>query len=348
MGNILRSQKQQQKPQEPVDPHGLKPATAAIAALTRDLRSFESSSVVPEGLGQHVTSSKKEQITWYKYMSEAYRTTAPSPRTPAEAAQLVATALNWIPRVDLEVNVNCIGDGDGFTAYVAIRDDPRELANVPQEVYEMLTARTKARIRRDYWSADTLRSTLDKSGYKIIICSGNEILARKYRIRLRGVDAPELKMPYGKESKNALEKLIGGKSTKIYVYGQDQFERYVGDIYCDSVFIQEEMLRNGHAWHFKNYDRRPEFSAWERKARAARKGLWASRNPEKPWHWRRDERNERHGTIEWETLFTKVIACFVAVAERLFMGGLLLARRNLLKLAILLGLMELVIIFMEQ
>ncbi|KAM0866253.1 hypothetical protein ACQ4PT_042747 [Festuca glaucescens] len=335
MGNILRSQKQQQKPQEPVDPHGLKPATAAIAALTRDLRSFESSSVVPEGLGQHVTSSKKEQITWYKYMSEAYRTTAPSPRTPAEAAQLVATALNWIPRVDLEgifefynfptsslpaassnhlltslpagvqfvlntlpVNVNCIGDGDGFTAYVAIRDDPRELANVPQEVYEMLTARTKARIRRDYWSADTLRSTLDKSGYKIIICSGNEILARKYRIRLRGVDAPELKMPYGKESKNALEKLIGGKSTKIYVYGQDQFERYVGDIYCDSVFIQEEMLRNGHAWHFKNYDRRPEFSAWERKARAARKGLWASRNPEKPWHWRRDERNERHGTIE--------------------------------------------------
>ncbi|KAM0866251.1 hypothetical protein ACQ4PT_042747 [Festuca glaucescens] len=209
MGNILRSQKQQQKPQEPVDPHGLKPATAAIAALTRDLRSFESSSVV---------------------------------------------------------NVNCIGDGDGFTAYVAIRDDPRELANVPQEV--------------------------------IIICSGNEILARKYRIRLRGVDAPELKMPYGKESKNALEKLIGGKSTKIYVYGQDQFERYVGDIYCDSVFIQEEMLRNGHAWHFKNYDRRPEFSAWERKARAARKGLWASRNPEKPWHWRRDERNERHGTIE--------------------------------------------------
>jgi hypothetical protein len=37
-------------------------------------------------------------------MSEAYRTTAPSPRTPAEAAQLVATALNWIPRVDLEVN----------------------------------------------------------------------------------------------------------------------------------------------------------------------------------------------------------------------------------------------------
>lgn len=45
-------------------------------------------------------------------------------------------------------------------------------------------------------------------------------------------------MTYGKESKDALVKLIGEKSTRIYVYEQDQFGRYVGDIYCDSVFIQ--------------------------------------------------------------------------------------------------------------
>jgi len=45
-------------------------------------------------------------------------------------------------------------------------------------------------------------------------------------------------MPNGKESKDALVKLIGGKSVTIYVYGQDQFGRYVGDIYCDNVFIQ--------------------------------------------------------------------------------------------------------------
>jgi endonuclease YncB( thermonuclease family) len=45
-------------------------------------------------------------------------------------------------------------------------------------------------------------------------------------------------MPYGKESRNALVKLIGGKRTTIHVYCQDQFERYVGDIYCNNVFIQ--------------------------------------------------------------------------------------------------------------
>ena len=45
-------------------------------------------------------------------------------------------------------------------------------------------------------------------------------------------------MTYGKESKSALVKLIGGKRTTIHVYGQDQFDLYVGDVYCNGVFIQ--------------------------------------------------------------------------------------------------------------
>ncbi|KAM3274084.1 hypothetical protein ACQJBY_043335 [Aegilops geniculata] len=174
-------------------------------------------------------------------------------------------------------------------------NDPRESANLPQKVYEMVTERTQARIRRDYDRADTLRNTIDEAGYKIIIRSGSEILARKYRIRMR-----------------------------IYVYEQDQFGRYVGDIYCDSVFIQEQMLKNGHAWYFKNYDSRREFSEWERKARAACQGLWALNNPEKPWDWRRDERNGRHITIQ--KMFAKVA----------WLGALLFGGRYLKKLAIFL------------
>uniref|UniRef100_A0A0D9XNB9 TNase-like domain-containing protein n=1 Tax=Leersia perrieri TaxID=77586 RepID=A0A0D9XNB9_9ORYZ len=60
---------------------------------------------------------------------------------------------------------------------------------------------------------------------------------------------------------------------------------------------QEQMLKNGHVWHFKTYDKRPEFARWEREARAADRGLWASGNPEKPWDWRRDQRNARQDAI---------------------------------------------------
>ncbi|KAM3312312.1 hypothetical protein ACQJBY_032337 [Aegilops geniculata] len=309
-----------QQQQQQADGHG-------VASLAHDLLNFESASMVPEGLRQHVTASKKAQIKWYQNMLEAYKNARTPPRTPEEAAQLVASALNWIQRADLEgilefynfpipslpaassnhrptslpegvqfvlntlpVHNQNIGDGDGFTAYVATTD-PRESGNVPIEVHEMVIARTEARNRRDYKSADALQSSLKEAGYKIIVCSDEEILARKYRIRMRGIDAPELKMTYGKESKNALVKLIGGKRTTIHVYEQDQFDRYVGDVYCNGVFIQEKMLKNGHAWHFTTYDKRPEFAKWEREARAAQRGLFASLNPEKPWDWRREQRN---------------------------------------------------------
>ncbi|TKW07909.1 hypothetical protein SEVIR_7G338500v4 [Setaria viridis] len=302
-----------------------------VASLLQDLLYFECTSLVPEALGQHVTSSKKAQVKWYRNILEAYKNTRPPLKTPEEAAQLIATALSRIQRADLEgvlsfynlpipfplppsgsasslpegvqfvlntlpIHNKCIGDGDGFSAYVDTAD-PRESANVPLEVHEMVIARTEARTHRDYQKADALQRSLHEAGFRVITISGEEILAKKYRIRMRGVDAPELKMANGKESKNALVKLIGGKRVTIYVYGQDQFGRYVGDIYCDDVFIQEQMLKSGHVWHFKIYDKRPEFAQvygilqWEREARAARRGLWASENPEKPWDWRREQRS---------------------------------------------------------
>uniref|UniRef100_A0A0E0MBM2 TNase-like domain-containing protein n=1 Tax=Oryza punctata TaxID=4537 RepID=A0A0E0MBM2_ORYPU len=260
--------------QQPLGPHGVTPSTVGVAALAHDLLNFGSTSMVPDGLNQHVASSRKAQgiLEFYNFPISALPT-ASSNDQPSSLPEGVQFVLNTLPVYD-----KCIGDGDGFTAYVSTTD-PRESANVPLEVHELVIARTQARKCRDYQSADALLSSLDEAGYK-------------------GIDAPELKMPYGKESRNALVKLIGGKRVKIYVYGLDQFGRYVGDIYCNNVFIQEQMLKNGHAWHFKTYDKRPEFARWEREARAANRGLWASGNPEKPWDWRRDQRNARQEAIQ--------------------------------------------------
>jgi len=60
----------------------------------------------------------------------------------------------------------------------------------------------------------------------------------------RGIDAPESAMPYGKEAKEALLKLVQGKSLKVYVYDEDRYGRCVGDIYCDGVFVQVGLLHS--------------------------------------------------------------------------------------------------------
>lgn len=54
----------------------------------------------------------------------------------------------------------------------------------------------------------------------------------------RGIDAPESSMPFGKEAKEELVKLVQGKCLKVYVYGEDRYGRCVGDVYFNSVYIQ--------------------------------------------------------------------------------------------------------------
>lgn len=97
-------------------------------------------------------------------------------------------------------------------------------------------------------------------------------------------------MPYGKEAKEELVKLVQGKCLTVLVFYEDRYSRSVGDVYCNGIFVQELLLKKGFAWHYKAYDQRPEFEKWEKEARRKRIGLWASSNPEMPWEWRKDRR----------------------------------------------------------
>lgn len=54
----------------------------------------------------------------------------------------------------------------------------------------------------------------------------------------RGIDAPESKMPYGKEAKTELTNIVQGKSLRVLVYGEDRYGRSVADIYCNGIFVQ--------------------------------------------------------------------------------------------------------------
>ncbi|XP_026459496.1 uncharacterized 38.1 kDa protein-like [Papaver somniferum] len=176
---------------------------------------------------------------------------------------------------------------DGLTIFIDAAD-PREAPYVPLAVRPAVSQRAKARASRDYITADALQQFIADAGYRVIKGpNGGDTLVKKYRIRLRGIDAPEIQMPFGKEAKVELTKLLHGKCLTVGVYGVDQYGRFVGDVHCNGNFAQKIMLQKGLAWHFEKYDKRPELKKWEKEARVARVGLWASPNPEKPWEWRK-------------------------------------------------------------
>lgn len=309
--------------------HGVTATTLGLSALAHDLYNFEITSQVPEGLSKHVVSSKKAQANWYKKLSDAWRESKPPPKTPEEASRLIILTLKRHQKADVEgllafyglplphtlvdltngtpppdprglkfelqtlpVDGKAVADGDTITVYVSTTD-PRESSSVPRDVQVAAVQRSNARAVKNYAKADALHEQIVAAGYRVLMIQNEEVLARKYRIRLRGIDAPESAMPYGKEAKEELTKIVQGKCLRVLVFDEDRYRRCVGDVYCNGIFVQESMLKKGLAWHYTAYDRRPELDKWEKDARAKRLGLWASSNPEKPWEWRKDRREAR-------------------------------------------------------
>ncbi|XP_060958404.1 staphylococcal-like nuclease CAN1 [Cannabis sativa] len=97
-------------------------------------------------------------------------------------------------------------------------------------------------------------------------------------------------MPFSEEPKNKLKKLVIGKCLKIITYGIDNFiksgqNRIVGDIYCNGIFVQEILLKEGYVWHHPLEDRK-KFDTWQLKARRGGLGIWSLPYAEKPWEWK--------------------------------------------------------------
>ncbi|XP_076934052.1 putative 38.1 kDa protein isoform X2 [Bidens hawaiensis] len=193
----------------------------------------------------------------------------------------------------LPVDGKTVPDGDGVNVYVNTTDS-RESSLVPHEVRVAAVERSIARSQRSYTMADALHKQIIDAGYRVLNINNEAILARKYRIRLRGIDAPENQQPYGKEAKEELVKIVDGNCLKILVFDEDRYGRFVGDVYCNGLFVQKRMLKKGLAWHYTAYDKRPQLGKWQKDARAKRIGLWASSNPEMPWEWRKNRRENRY------------------------------------------------------
>lgn len=110
----------------------------------------------------------------------------------------------------------------------------------------------------------------------------------KYKIRFYGIDAPEAAQQGGGASRDALADMILGRNVRVEVANTDQYGRAVGKVYVDGKFVNFEMVKLGHAWHYVAYARdEPEFALAELAARRARLGLWNAQNPTPPWEYRK-------------------------------------------------------------
>ena len=113
------------------------------------------------------------------------------------------------------------------------------------------------------------------------------------RIRLAEIDAPETRQPWGTRARQALAAMAYQKPAIVVVVDTDRYGRTVGTVWVEGRNVNAEMVRQGHAWVYRQYLRDRSLLAVEDEARRARRGLWRLPEAERvpPWGWRRERRD---------------------------------------------------------
>ena len=137
------------------------------------------------------------------------------------------------------------------------------------------------------------------------VVDGDTILIDRHKIRLEGIDAPEIRQLCKKEkfkiskiisytfykdyfcgriSKEKLIAKIKGSKIKCISSSKDRYKRYLATCFKNDINLNKWMVRNGYAIAYRRYSK--EYIPEEELAKENKLGLWQGKfmSPEK---WRK-------------------------------------------------------------
>jgi endonuclease YncB( thermonuclease family) len=143
-------------------------------------------------------------------------------------------------------------------------------------------------------------------GKVIEVNSGDVItifnLNRPVRVKLLGVDAPEMNQAFGDVAKKHLSDLVLDQSVLVEYSGIAVDSSLTGRVLLNNADIGAQMIRDGAAWFDMNTNRlsgteRDVYQQSEQAARNERRGLWQEENPVAPWEFVKAEVLRRNPAV---------------------------------------------------
>ena len=134
-----------------------------------------------------------------------------------------------------------------------------------------------------------------------VVVDGDTIEVNGERVRLEGIDAPEVAQTCNKdtgepwtcglEASEVLRALMSSKSVSCDRVGQDKYGRTLGICFADADELNAAMVRTGYAWAFVKYSQ--AYVAVEQEAKSRRVGIWqGAAMPAWEYRHRRDQTAE--------------------------------------------------------
>jgi micrococcal nuclease len=113
------------------------------------------------------------------------------------------------------------------------------------------------------------------------------------KLRLHGLDAPEVCQSGGATARDALRRLVDQQPLEVETLGRDAWGRTLARVSINRSDIGARLVQAGHAWSDGFRDDPGPYAAEEASARRAQRGLFEQAKPERPRDFRL-----RHGPCE--------------------------------------------------
>ncbi len=112
--------------------------------------------------------------------------------------------------------------------------------------------------------------------------------ARRYRVRLARIDAPETAQPGGAAATRFATAFMQGQPLSWQVVGVDIYGRMLAEVKAGEQSLNEQLVQQGHAWVYPQFrSTEQQLMEFERQAKSRQLGLWKEASPLPPWQWRR-------------------------------------------------------------
>jgi endonuclease YncB( thermonuclease family) len=125
------------------------------------------------------------------------------------------------------------------------------------------------------------------------VTDGDTLVVDAVRVRLHGIDAPELAQRCGRDGGGDwacgqaaaahLAALVAGREVRCEARERDVYGRVVATCAADGIDLGRRMVSEGLAWAYSRFS--ADYQAVEAEARAAGRGLWQG-DAQAAWDWR--------------------------------------------------------------
>jgi micrococcal nuclease len=111
--------------------------------------------------------------------------------------------------------------------------------------------------------------------------------SRPIKVRIQGVDAPEICQAGGQQARDALRTRLLSQTVLLKARSKDDFGRTLGTIEHAGQDVGQWLVRQGHAWSYSFRHRPSVYAKEQAAAQAQRLGVWQQAKPQEPRAFRK-------------------------------------------------------------